>query len=180
MPNATLCILSDSHGRPDAIAQVLRRVRPDGILFAGDGLRDLSRVELPCPLWAVRGNCDWMSSPLIVGGSLCEPPEEELLMWEGFRILLCHGHRFGVKSGLSVAAAHAAARGADVLIFGHTHTPLERRIPAGELLGGVPLEKDLYIFNPGSIGDGLRPAFGTLTVRGGGTPRVPLFGHGTL
>ena len=180
MANATLCILSDSHGHPDAIAQVLRRTRPDGILFAGDGLRDLSHIDTAgTPLWAVRGNCDWMSSPLLIGGSLCEPPEEELLMWEGLRILLCHGHRLGVKSGLAIAAAHAATRGADVLVFGHTHTPLEQRIPAGETVGGVLLEKDLYLFNPGSIGHGLDPTFGTLTVRDG-VPCQHLFGHGKL
>ena len=176
MANATLCILSDSHGRPDAITEVIRRVRPDGVLFAGDGLRDLTHTDLPCPLWAVQGNCDWMTLPLLIGGSLCIPSEEEILVWEGLRILLCHGHRLGVKSGLAIAVAHAAQRGADVLVFGHTHEPLERRIPAGETVGGVLLEKDLYLFNPGSIGDGLDPTFGTLTVRGG----VPLFGHGKL
>ena len=177
MASATLCILSDSHGHPDAVAEVLRRVRPDGVLFAGDGLRDLSYIEIPNnALWAVQGNCDGMSLPMIIGGSLCIPTEEELILWEGLRILLCHGHRLGVKSGLSVAAAHAARRGADVLVFGHTHEPLERRIPAGETVGGVLLEKDLYLFNPGSIGDCFAPTFGTLTVRGG----VPLFGHGKL
>ena len=176
MSNATLCILSDSHGRVDALTEAIRRARPDGILFAGDGLRDLTHTDLPCPLWAVQGNCDWMSLPMIIGGSLCIPTEEELILWEGLRILLCHGHRLGVKSGLSVAAAHAAARDADVLVFGHTHVPLEQRIPAGEVVGGIPLKKDLYLFNPGSIGDGLDPTFGTLTVRDG----VPLFGHGKL
>ena len=56
----TLLILSDSHGRPDRVAEAIRRVRPDGILFAGDGLRDLSYCDPPvsgsCPLWAVKGN----------------------------------------------------------------------------------------------------------------------------
>ena len=177
MASTTLCILSDSHGHPDAIAEALRRARPDGILFAGDGLRDLSHTDTAgTPLWAVQGNCDWMTLPLLIGGSLCIPTDEELILWEGLRILLCHGHTLGVKSGLSVAAAHAASRGADVLVFGHTHAPLERHIPAGETVGGVVLEKDLYLFNPGSIGDFLEPTFGTLTVRDG----VPLFGHGKL
>ncbi len=176
MTDPTLLILSDSHGRPDALAEAIRRVRPAGILFAGDGLRDLTRVDIPCPLWAVRGNCDWMSAPLVIGGHLCEPPEEELLLWEGLRILLCHGHRYGVKSGLSVAAAHAAARDCDILVFGHTHLPVEHRIPAGEVYGGVTLERPLYLFNPGSAGERHAPSFGTLTVRGG----IPLFGHGAL
>ncbi len=181
MTDSTLLILSDSHGHPACVEEALRRVRPDGILFAGDGLRDLARIGLdrdgrgglPCPLWAVRGNCDWMCAPLVVDGRSVDAPEEELLMWEGLRILLCHGHRYGVKSGLSVAIAHAASRGADILVFGHTHEPLERRIAPGEMHGGVAVEKPLLVFNPGSIGDG---RFGTLTVRRG----VPLLGHGSL
>ena len=51
----TLLVLSDSHGRPDLIEEAIRRVRPDGILFAGDGLRDLTRVELPAPYGRCRG-----------------------------------------------------------------------------------------------------------------------------
>ncbi len=176
MSDRTLLILSDSHGHPDSIAEAMGRVRPDGILFAGDGLRDLTYIESPCPLYAVRGNCDWMSAPLLIGGSQREVGEEERFVWEGLRILLVHGHRHGVKSGLSVAAAHAAGRGADVLIFGHTHLPLERRISAGEVVGGITLERPLTLFNPGSLGDSRAPSFGTLTVRKG----VPLFGHGTL
>ncbi len=170
----TLLILSDSHGRPDRIAEVLRRVKPAGLVFAGDGVRDLSRVSIDCPLWAVRGNCDWMSDPIVVGDGLLDPPEEELFFWEGLRILLCHGHRYGVKSGPSVAIAQAVLRGADILIFGHTHIPIEYRVPAGELFGGITPEKPLLVFNPGSLGESRGATFGTLTVRGG----VPLLAHG--
>ncbi len=176
MTDPTLLILSDSHGRTDAVEAAIRRTRPAGILFAGDGLRDLAHMDIDCPLWAVRGNCDWITTPLVIGGNLCEPPEEDLLVWEGVRILLCHGHRYGVKSGLTVAAAHAAARGADALVFGHTHIPLDAAVPAGSCPGDVPLARSLHLFNPGSIGDGCTLTFGTLTVRGG----VPLFGHGRL
>ncbi len=176
MSDQTLLILSDSHGHPDAIHEAIRRVRPDGILFAGDGLRDLTYVELPCPLFAVRGNCDWMSAPLTIGGSLREVEEEELFAWGDLRILLLHGHRYGVKSGLSVATAHGARRGADILVFGHTHLPAEHRIPAGETVGGITLDRPLILFNPGSLGDSRTASFGTLTIRGG----IPLFGHGHL
>ncbi len=174
---STLLILSDSHGRPDAIAEAMRRVRPAGVLFAGDGVRDLSRVDILCPLWAVRGNCDWSNQPLLVGGSSRMVSEEEVFVWEGVRILLCHGHRYGVKSGLSALAAHAAARDIDIAVFGHTHTPVDHTIPAGEICGGVTLEKPLHLFNPGSVGQGYpSAAFGTLTVRRG----IPLLGHGEM
>ena len=170
----TLLILSDSHGHADRVKEVIRRVRPDGILFAGDGLRDLSYCDLPCPLWAVRGNCDWIASPLIVNGSVLDTEEETLVTLEGIRILLIHGHRYGVKSGPGAAIRRAIALKADVLIFGHTHLPLELHLsPDTSSDYGVPAP--LTVFNPGSLGD-RSASFGTLTIRGGQL----LFGHGEL
>ena len=169
----TLLVLSDSHGRPDLIEEAIRRVRPDGILFAGDGLRDLTRVELPCPLWAVSGNCDWLSAPLIISGNAFEPQTEELVTVEGIRILLTHGHKYGVKSGPTAAAYRALELGADILVYGHTHVPVEYRLPPAE--GGSEERKPLILFNPGSIGD-RDGSFGTITIRKG----VILCGHGKL
>ena len=170
----TLLILSDSHGRPDRITEAVRRVRPDGLLFAGDGLRDLTRCDLPCPLWAVKGNCDWTVSPLIVNGSDLQPEEETLVTLEGIRILLLHGHTYGVKGGLGRAISRAIARDADVLVFGHTHTSLELHLTPDRACD-FSVTKPLTVFNPGSLGDS-SASFGTLTVRGGQL----LFGHGSL
>ena len=171
----TLLVLSDSHGHPDRIAEAIRRVHPDGILFAGDGLRDLTYCDVPCPLWAVRGNCDWVTSPLIVDGDRLEAEDEVLVTLEGIRILLTHGHRYGVKGGLGAAVAHAERQRADVLIYGHTHVPVEYHLLPDRPEGLVPVSKPLTIFNPGSLGD-RGASFGTLTVRGGQV----LAGHGNL
>lgn len=176
----TLLILSDSHGRPDRIREAVRRVRPDGILFAGDGLRDLTYGNPPalpegCPLWAVAGNCDWLTSPIIVGGVALEPESEELITVEGVRILLTHGHKYGVKGGLGAVIARAVARQADVLIFGHTHLPLELRLSPDAERADFSVTKPLTVFNPGSLGD-RAGSFGTLTVRDGQL----LFGHGEI
>ena len=171
----TLLVLSDSHGRPDLIEEAIRRVRPDGILFAGDGLRDLSRVEIPCPLWAVAGNCDWLTTPLIINGAIFEPQNEELITVEGVRILLMHGHKYGVKGGLGQAVAHAMQKDADVLIFGHTHTPLELHLRPDSERADFSVTKPLTLFNPGSLGD-RHASFGTVTVRNGQL----LCGHGEL
>ena len=175
----TLLILSDSHGRPDRIREVLERTRPDGLLFAGDGLRDLASCDTASPLgslplWAVRGNCDWMTSPVVVNGTLLIPEDEELITVEGIRILLMHGHTCGVKGGLGRAVARAVSRNADVLIFGHTHTPLELHL-SPDRPGDFSVTKPLTVFNPGSLGD-RGASFGTLTIRGGQF----LLGHGTL
>ena len=171
----TLLVLSDSHGRPDLIEEAIRRVRPDGILFAGDGLRDLSRVETSCPLWAVAGNCDWLTTPLIINGGVFEPQNEELITVEGVRILLMHGHKYGVKSGLGQAVARAVQRDADLLIFGHTHIPLELHLRPDGGRADFSVAKSLNLFNPGSLGD-RHASFGTVTVRNGQL----LCGHGEL
>ena len=173
----TLLVLSDSHGRSDRIDEAIRRVRPDGILFAGDGLRDLTRLEIPegCPLWAVAGNCDWLSSPLIIGGRDFQPETEELITVEGIRILLTHGHKYDVKSGPTRAIYRAMELEADILVYGHTHIPTEYRLTpdrADHLYGA---RTPLTVFNPGSLGD-RDGSFGTVTVRDG---RV-LCGHGNI
>ena len=171
----TLLVLSDSHGRPDHVEEAIRRVRPDGILFAGDGLRDLTRIgEFPCPLWAVSGNCDW-SPTLIANGRSVETGEEELITVEGVRILLIHGHKYGVKGGLLPATYRAMEKEADILVFGHTHTPLEHHLLPHDERSLVPVPKPLTLFNPGSIGD-TEASFGTITIRGGQI----LCGHGSL
>ena len=171
----TLLILSDSHGRPDRIQEAIRRVRPDGILFCGDGLRDLNTCELPCPLYAVSGNCDWLSAPIIVNGRALEPETEELVTVEGVRILLIHGHTYHVKSGLLSAVYRAMALDADLLVFGHTHLPLELHLLPEDEKGLLPVSKPLTLFNPGSLGD-RNASFGTVTIRNGQL----LCGHGTL
>ncbi len=82
---------------------------------------------------------------------------------------MMHGHEHGVKSGIERAAAYAAQRGADVLLFGHTHEPMEKYFPVGTRLGEVTLEKPLYVFNPGSLGlprEGCA-TFGVIEIRRG-------------
>lgn len=174
-----ILILSDSHGRSDLVREVMERTRPDLLLFCGDGLRDLLYCDLPCPLFAVKGNCDLMPPPLPYADG--EVGDETLIPIDNMKLLLMHGHRYGVKGGLGAAIARAASCDADALIFGHTHQPFELILrpkeeenPHGNPLD-VNLKKPLYVFNPGSLCD-CPHTFGTLTLRGG----VPLFGHGVV
>ena len=167
----TLLLLSDSHGKSDRMTEAIARVRPDALLFAGDGLRDLTRVDIPCPFWTVTGNCDVSTLPLVVGDTALEARDEELISIGGIRILLMHGHRYAVKHTLTVAVSRAAELQADVLVFGHTHTPTELTLHPDNAWG-IPLEKPLTVVNPGSLGD-YSASFATLTVRNG----VVLVGH---
>lgn len=153
-------IFSDSHGSAQNMtAAIDRQIKmPDAVLFLGDGARDLDRLFLcDIPIWAVRGNCDWSSSDYA-------DKTERTLYFEGHTILLCHGHEWGVKGGMGALIAHAAEVGADIVLFGHTHTPTLQTIAAGEQVKGITLTRPMYLFNPGSIG--YEGSFGTLTLKG--------------
>ena len=156
-------IFSDSHGRYGAMrAAYQKQVRhPDGVMFLGDGLRDLEASDFPAStLYAVQGNCDW--TPRMTDGA--EVTDELILSFEGHRLLLAHGHRYHVKSGYGGILAYAARMDVDVVLFGHTHTPTLEIIPSGSEIGGVELSRPIYLFNPGSIGQS--GSFGTLSLRG--------------
>ena len=71
----------------------------------------------------------------------------------------------GVKLGESYALDFARKKGLDILIYGHTHVPLEKTVPNGDSY--------VYLFNPGSLKDG---SFGLIQVKNG---RV-LMSHGNL
>ena len=139
-------IFSDSHGRPDRINEaILRAGAYDGVIFLGDGLRDLPYCDVPASLlYAVRGNCDMF----YFGED--DTPETLCINLGGKRIFMTHGHRYGAKSSLDSLIYAAAERDADILLFGHTHEPLERRLRPEDC---SCLSKPLYVFNPGSIGD---------------------------
>ena len=66
------------------------------------------------------------------------------------------------------AAKLAMDKNADIVLFGHTHTP--------ELKYVSEYEKPFYLFNPGSIGSG-KGSYGILTLTEG---QEPLFSHGNF
>ena len=109
-----LLVLSDSHGARDAIKRILNKEQNnvDAVIFLGDGLRDLEQALAFFPHLRVYS----------VAGN-CD-----------------YGHMYGVKYDLDTLADAAAARGAEVALFGHSH------IPHAEQRGNV------FLFNPGSCG----------------------------
>ena len=164
-----LIVISDTHGRPSRILEVIERNKSyDALIFLGDGLRDIDYVSVQIHgLYAVRGNCDSFFADGI--------GEELFLRFDEYNIMITHGHRYGVKRGIETAAESAARKGADLLLYGHTHTPLEKYIPAGEKIGEMILQKPLRIFNPGSLGDG-EGSFGIIEIRGNSI----LMSHGRI
>ena len=143
-----ILVLSDSHGDARAACEAVERTKPQMIFFLGDGWTDseVVRQTFPdTPLFRVPGNCD----------TRIQKPSKRLIDIEGFHILLCHGHTYRVKDGLSEAKEVAKLENLDGFLFGHTHSPLVRRYG-----------KTLF-FNPGSIGMGFPPTYGILTAERG-------------
>ncbi len=155
-----LLIFSDSHGRDDTLRRALdiHHKTADYALHAGDGAPSFMLLKASYPdvaFRAVRGNCDgW--GVFSDGASL---PEEEIINADGVRILLLHGHLRGVKSSPLGLVSHARRIGCDIVVFGHTHEPCEKYIPAENGLAAVRL------FNPGAAKDG---CYGIIEIRKNG------------
>jgi hypothetical protein len=143
-----LLVLSDSHGNVDNMVQAVEREAPQEILHLGDCWRDGERLHdlFPdIPFEQVPGNCDFRSTE----------PAEHLLFIQGKRVLICHGHTYGVKQSLLSAGYAAEEQNLDLFLFGHTHKPL------------VDMRGKTMFLNPGSIGDYRRPTYGIITIENG-------------
>ena len=124
-------IISDTHGllRPQVFTAF---EGVEHILHAGDvGPPDLlAELEAIAPVTAVWGNTDGFDVRERV-------PEEAHLELAGVRIVVVHGQQFGSPTPALVAAAYPDA---GLVVFGHSHQPVIRRV--GEVLA----------VNPGSAG----------------------------
>ena len=161
-----LLVVSDSHGRYEKLEEVLERqlklpdkFKPTHLLHLGDGVNDVEKCRLSARMCVclVRGNCDgfFQSIPL---------QYERELELGGVKILMMHGHTKGVKGGDFNAVSCAASIGADLLLYGHTHTPVSYTLEKGTDLGGMVLQKRLVVLNPGSLG--YNGSFGAVSIDG--------------
>jgi hypothetical protein len=112
-----LVALSDTHGRDDArlsgrTAEALDAAA--AVVHTGDFVTDavLETFESYEPLYAVYGNSDSTT----VRERL---PAERIFEWQGLRIVAVHGHEH-TEIELSMLARRADA---DLVVFGHSHTP---------------------------------------------------------
>ncbi len=163
-----LCF-SDSHGTDLYIKRALA-MHPDAeaVLFLGDGLDDVDDIALADTRrrWlAVRGNCD--RSTVFSGVPV---KKTEWITLEGKKIVFTHGDLYGSKYGDGGLLGLAKETGADVIVYGHTHSPRESYI---ELDGA-----GVYLFNPGSVGESFPhgASFGIITIDGDSV----LFSHGNI
>lgn len=124
-------IVSDTHMITKFIDKAIPYLKDcDLLIHAGDNFSDSKYIHnmTNVPIVAVKGNCDF------------DNVEDELVFdIEDKTIFLCHGDKYGVKYGLYELESKAKSVNADIVVFGHTHTPLCKE-----------KGKILYI-NPGSV-----------------------------
>ena len=109
----TFVMLSDSHGRRGVVEKLSPLfAENDYIVHLGDGAGDMREIteRYPEKTDVCKGNCDFVHAL-----------EETVIEAEGVSILCCHGHKYGVKSGLAKLAARAKELGCEVALYGHTH-----------------------------------------------------------
>ena len=127
-----ILLVSDTHRHNDNYLRVLKRVgKIDMVIHCGDseGSEYILSEAAPCPFYIVTGNNDFFSNL----------PREEEISVAGHKILVTHGHTYGVHRGYDMLVEAAKAGGYDVVMFGHIHMP-------------VIEEKDgVLVLNPGSL-----------------------------
>lgn len=127
-----ILIVSDTHRHDKNLVEVLRKVSPiDMLIHLGDaeGSEDYIRQIANAPVHIVSGNNDFFS----------DLPREEEFMLGKYRVLITHGHYYYVSLDLQEIRRQARSRGADIVMFGHTHRP------------HLEIEDDLTVLNPGSL-----------------------------
>ena len=132
-----LLVLSDSHSALSFMRLCIDRVKPDMVIHLGDYYDDAKAMEEEYPsvrFYCVPGNCDkYRVTP--------DVPETLVETVGGVKLYMTHGHLHRVKSGEGALIAAAKRRGAQIALFGHTHSPLCEH-----------LEDGMWLLNPGSCG----------------------------
>lgn len=123
-----ILMMSDTHQLVEEVIKIKAAHPVDYMIHCGDSELPMHHEALEGML-TVKGNCD-------IDGLLPELMIQEIAGW---RLLLTHGHRYGVKNTLQRLHYAALEHGAQIVCFGHTH-----------LLYVEKVEDVLYI-NPGSI-----------------------------
>ncbi len=123
-----IVVISDTHNNIRALEKIYPVLKEsDMVIHCGDGAGDLKYFPDIKEVHFVRGNCDGLNG------------DELLLNVEDRKILIVHGHNFGVKSTLSRLAEYAKQKGADTVFYGHNH-----RAEFNEIDG-------ITLINPGNL-----------------------------
>ncbi|MCF2555862.1 metallophosphoesterase family protein [Faecalicatena contorta] len=127
-----ILIVSDTHKSHKNLEKVLEQTEGiDMLIHMGDaeGAEDYIEALAGCPVHIIAGNNDFFSDL---------PREEEFFIGE-HHVFITHGHYYYVSLGEERLREEAKGRGADIVMYGHTHKP------------SFSKEDGLVILNPGSI-----------------------------
>ena len=127
-------IVSDTHRRVSILESVMEEEYPFYMLvhcgdIEGDEEEILSLAGENCPCYMVAGNNDIFS----------DLPRECFFNLAGRNVWVTHGHNYYVSMDTAIIKDEAISRGANIVMFGHTHRPL------------VQCEDGIYLINPGSM-----------------------------
>ncbi len=157
-----IIVLSDSHGSVKNMTRVFEMHRDaDAFLHLGDGAYEFSKLckQYEVIGYSVLGNCD---SRFICGDA--QSPYA-ITFFANYRFFITHGHLYSVKAGRETLIENAkkALPDVDFILYGHTHIPENRYIPAEN-----EDEKPIYLMNPGSISqprEGKAPSYGMILIK---------------
>ena len=127
-----ILIVSDTHGSLRNFDEVIEREKEiDMMLHLGDVEGDNAYMEtvMNCPVHIVGGNNDYFSRL---------PAEMEIRIGK-YKVFMTHGHGYYVSMDTRRLKQAARARGADIVMYGHTHRP------------DIDLEDSVIAINPGSL-----------------------------
>lgn len=149
-----IIVFSDSHGNEENMMRVLMQNQMDTslVLYAGDGIDDIQNVMFSFPKISfeiVGGNREEYLYSLF---DYKQVQYESLIQLDNHKILLTHGHKYNVKSSEYTILKYAQSKGADIIVYGHTHIPVANIIDS------------TYILNPGSIGSS-HPTYGLINIK---------------
>ena len=127
-----ILVVSDTHGRHGNLDIIIEKEEPfDMFLHMGDleGDEDYIHAVLNCTTRLVGGNNDYFSGL---------PKEQEFYIGDK-KVFMTHGHQYCIYRGLDGIKAAAKVKGADIVMFGHTHVPF------------LEEEDGIIFLNPGSV-----------------------------
>ena len=154
-----ILLISDTHGATIDIEKLLEQYKRsvELVCHMGDNAVDIQQFEQKYPQYSfvvVSGNTD--VSPMAHNEVIISLTAKNK---EVKKVLLTHGHKQYVKSGLDRLKYYAKSQGVDACFFGHTHYPYI------EEAGGI------FYMNPGSLiapHVGFAPSFGLVSLQDNG------------